>query len=58
MAKDRLRLGVVGVGHVGRHHARILSKLPAVELVAVVDIDSQRAFEVEKSLKRVRIRIQ
>jgi len=51
MAKDRLRLGVVGVGHVGRHHARILSKLPAVELVAVVDIDSQRAFEVGKEFE-------
>ena len=32
-----LRVAVIGVGHLGRHHARILSSLPGVELVAVVD---------------------
>ena len=38
-----LRIAVVGVGHLGRHHARILSALPEVELVGVVDIDRARA---------------
>ena len=38
-----LRMGVVGVGHLGRHHARILASLPEVELVAVVDTDAARA---------------
>src|SRR3954454_17199040 len=33
----RLRVGVVGVGHLGQHHARILASLPDVELVAVAD---------------------
>jgi predicted dehydrogenase len=33
----RLRVGVVGVGHLGQHHARILAAMPQVELVAVVD---------------------
>jgi predicted dehydrogenase len=37
-----VRAGVVGVGHLGRHHARILSSLPGVELVAVADIDASR----------------
>ena len=32
-----LRVGVVGVGHLGQHHARILSAIPGVELVAVAD---------------------
>ena len=32
-----LRVGVVGVGHLGQHHARILSAMPGVELVAVAD---------------------
>ena len=41
-----LRVAVVGVGHLGRHHARILSSLPGVELVAVVDTNRQRAEEV------------
>ena len=32
-----LRIAVVGTGHLGRIHARILSTLPQVELVGVVD---------------------
>jgi predicted dehydrogenase len=32
-----LRVGVVGVGHLGQHHARILSAMPGVTLVAVAD---------------------
>ena len=38
-----LRLGVVGVGHLGRHHARLLSDLPGATLVAVVDLQIDRA---------------
>ncbi|WP_435007221.1 Gfo/Idh/MocA family oxidoreductase [Tundrisphaera lichenicola] len=34
---NRIKVGVVGVGHLGRHHARILAGLPDVELVGVVD---------------------
>lgn len=34
---ERLKLAVVGVGALGRHHARILSNNPGVELVAVAD---------------------
>ncbi|MGE3508603.1 MAG: Gfo/Idh/MocA family protein [Vicinamibacterales bacterium] len=41
-----LRIAVVGVGHLGRHHARILATLPGVELVAVVDTNRQRAEEI------------
>jgi len=39
----RLRLGVIGYGHVGRHHARILSELAGVDLGWIVDIDRTRA---------------
>lgn len=42
-ARERLRVGVVGVGHLGRHHARILSSLPDAELVAAVDLELARA---------------
>ncbi len=38
-----LRAAVVGVGHMGRHHARIYSELDGYELVAVVDKDLDRA---------------
>jgi len=41
-----LRVAVIGVGHLGRHHARILASLPNVELVAVVDTNRARAEEI------------
>jgi predicted dehydrogenase len=44
-----LRVAVVGVGHLGRHHARILAALTGVELVAVVDTNRARAEEIAQS---------
>jgi predicted dehydrogenase len=41
-----LRVAVIGVGHLGKHHARILSSLPGVELAAVVDTNRTRAEEI------------
>jgi predicted dehydrogenase len=41
-----LRVAVIGVGHLGRHHARILSALPGARLVGVVDINGPRAREI------------
>jgi predicted dehydrogenase len=41
-----LRIAVIGVGHLGNHHARILSTLAGAELVAVVDTNRQRAEEI------------
>ena len=37
------RVAVIGVGHLGRHHARLLSGLPDVTLVAAVDLQIERA---------------
>jgi predicted dehydrogenase len=38
-----IRVAVIGVGHLGRHHARILSDLPGARLTAVVDTIEERA---------------
>ncbi|MEI6668627.1 MAG: Gfo/Idh/MocA family oxidoreductase [Acidobacteriota bacterium] len=46
MSEQILRAAVVGVGHLGRHHARILGSMPGVALVGVVDINGQRAAEI------------
>jgi predicted dehydrogenase len=46
MTSAKLRVGVIGVGHLGRHHARILSNLENVHLVAVADIKRDRAEQV------------
>ena len=41
-----LKAGVVGVGSLGQHHARLYSELDGVELVGVVDTDAERAAEI------------
>ena len=51
MSDKKIKLGVVGVGHLGQHHARILSSFPNVELIGVVDINEFRAKEIAKSNK-------
>jgi len=38
-----VRVAVVGVGHLGRHHARLLSSIEGAELVGVVDLIPERA---------------
>ena len=40
-----MRVGVIGVGYLGQHHARIYSEIEDSELAAVVDIDKKRADE-------------
>ena len=39
-------VGVIGTGHLGRHHARIYSEMEGVRLVGVADIDAARAREI------------
>jgi predicted dehydrogenase len=41
-----LRIAVIGVGALGKQHARILSTLPGASLAAVVDINRPRAEEI------------
>ena len=43
MAHEKVPVCVVGVGHLGRHHARLYAEDPNAELVAVVDSDQTRA---------------
>jgi predicted dehydrogenase len=43
---SRLRMAVVGVGHLGKEHARILAGLPDVELVGVADVNADQARQV------------
>ena len=41
-----LKVGVIGVGHLGRHHARIYSEMAEVELIGVADVLDGRVQEV------------
>jgi predicted dehydrogenase len=40
-----LRTAVIGIGHLGRHHARLLATLPGATLTAVVDTVAEKAAE-------------
>ena len=42
MGNEPMRCGVIGVGRMGRHHARVYAQLEGVELVGVVDQDPAR----------------
>ena len=46
----KIRVGVVGVGHLGRHHARILKSIDGVELVGVVDSRIEQARAIAEPL--------
>lgn len=45
----KIRVGVVGVGHIGTNHARIYSEIaPAAEFTAIYDVDPARANSIAK----------
>jgi predicted dehydrogenase len=52
MSTERtIRVAVIGVGHLGRHHARILATMPGVHLVGILDLNRQRAREIAAASK-------
>jgi predicted dehydrogenase len=46
--EDSLPVGVVGVGSMGRQHARVYAELPGAALVGVADADAERAASVAR----------
>ena len=42
----KIRTAVIGTGHLGKFHARVLSVLDQAEFVCVVDIDEERGKEI------------
>lgn len=40
---DKLPIGVIGVGHLGSLHAKMLAHIPSAALVGVYDLNSERA---------------
>lgn len=46
-----LKMGVIGIGHLGVHHARIVSSLPDVELVGICDINESQVKKFAKLYK-------
>jgi len=48
---DALRIGVVGVGYLGRFHAQKYARLPEADLVAVVDVDERQSRRVAEEVQ-------
>ena len=46
MKSDKLRIAVIGVGHLGEYHVQKYKVIPEVELVGVVDVDTNRVNEI------------
>jgi predicted dehydrogenase len=48
MGKNNIRIGVIGVGHLGEYHVQKYVAIPKVDLVGVVDIDHERARDIAR----------
>lgn len=48
---ERIPVAVIGTGHMGRHHVRVYSEMPGVELVGVVDQNLDKAGEYARKFK-------
>ena len=48
MKEDLLKCGVIGVGYLGQHHARIYSELEGAVLAGVFESDADRAKEISE----------
>jgi len=48
MRQAKLRVGVIGVGHLGEYHVQKYKAIPTAELVGVVDTDLERANEIAR----------
>lgn len=53
MSDRRLRVGVIGTGALGFHHARLLRKMEGTEFAGIYDIDPARAAQVARELEVV-----
>jgi predicted dehydrogenase len=48
MSMKKLRIGVVGVGHIGSNHARLYAEIPSADFIAVYDLDPTRGNAIGK----------
>jgi len=46
-----IRIGVVGVGHLGQHHVRHLANIPEAQLMGVFDMDMEQAAKIAERHK-------
>ncbi|MGD9518639.1 MAG: Gfo/Idh/MocA family protein [Armatimonadota bacterium] len=47
---DTVKVGIIGVGQIGKHHVDNYSKIPGAEIVAIADINQEEARRVAESI--------
>jgi predicted dehydrogenase len=48
---NKIKTAVIGVGHLGKHHARWYRQIPESELIGVYDIDSEKSERIASEWK-------
>jgi virulence factor len=48
---EPLRVGLIGVGNMGRHHARVLSLLKDVRFIGIADVNAEKGLEIASKYK-------
>jgi len=43
-----VKVGVIGVGHLGQHHVRVFKEIPNCELIGIYDQNKERAAEISQ----------
>ena len=47
----KVKIGVIGVGHLGQHHVKHFASIPSADLMGIYDLDSTRASDIAKQFK-------
>ncbi|MGL5253491.1 MAG: Gfo/Idh/MocA family oxidoreductase [Brevinema sp.] len=51
MSTKQLRLGVAGIGHMGRYHVNILSQMPEVSALCIHDVNQENLHKIAEEFK-------
>ena len=51
MVKERVKIGVIGVGHLGQHHAKHYKNLSSAELIGIFDEDKMAGKLISEKYK-------
>ncbi len=46
MGKDKIKIGVIGTGHLGKFHTKLLKEIDNCEFSGIYDLDTKRAFHI------------
>ena len=55
MVKNKIKFGIIGLGHVGKRHAEIIKRNDEAELVALIEIDETKNHELKQYFGEVPI---